>query len=316
GPTGATGSLIGPTGPRLYIINRPGSVSVLDKNSFFRITTIAGLPSSDVITSSVSKRRVYVGADTSNSVYVIDAQTNAILDIIPIPGKAEGLSINDSTNMLYATNFNNANVSVIDTNTNMIVATIPVGNRPEGVAVNMSTGNVYVLNENNPASVSIIDASNTVIATVTVGNNFTTEYLYNIDVNNITGFAYVANYNDGTVSVIDNLNVVVDTITVGSFPTGIAVNPSLNKVYVTNSVSNNVSIIDISSLPGNIIATVPAGNLPLSVIVDIMTNNVYVTVYNDNNVRVIDGNTNFVANVIPAGSTPMQSTILNTTFPS
>jgi YVTN family beta-propeller protein len=58
-------------------------------------------------------------------------------------------------------------------------------------------------------------------------------------------FAYVSNGKSDSVSVIDTLALRnIKTITVGKNPTGLAVNPARNEVYVANTDSNNVSIIN------------------------------------------------------------------------
>ncbi|HEX8801078.1 MAG TPA: hypothetical protein VF772_20815, partial [Terriglobales bacterium] len=55
-------------------------------------------------------------------------------------------------------------------------------------------------------------------------------------------FAYVSNGKGDSVSVIDTLTLRnVKTINVGKNPTGLAVNPVRNEVYVANTESNNVS---------------------------------------------------------------------------
>jgi len=56
----------------------------------------------------------------------------------------------------------------------------------------------------------------------------------------------VTNPYSNTVSVIDTTtNAVVTTIPVGTYPHGVAVAPDGSHVYVANSNSNTVSIIDV-----------------------------------------------------------------------
>src|SRR5204863_3301181 len=63
-------------------------------------------------------------------------------------------------------------------------------------------------------------------------------------------YAYISNGKSNTVSVLDltprpypRFNVL-KTIPVGTSPTGLAVNRKKNEIYVVNSDSNNVSVID------------------------------------------------------------------------
>lgn len=57
-------------------------------------------------------------------------------------------------------------------------------------------------------------------------------------------FGYIANMKSGNVSVIDTtVDMVVATVPVGYSPWGVAVGPGGERVYVSNSVSNSVSVI-------------------------------------------------------------------------
>ena len=58
-------------------------------------------------------------------------------------------------------------------------------------------------------------------------------------------FAYVSNGASHSVTVLGLVYLRQDrTLRVGDDPTGLAVNPQRNEVYVVNTRSNNVSVID------------------------------------------------------------------------
>jgi YVTN family beta-propeller protein len=95
---------------------------------------------------------------------------------------------------------------------------------------------------------------------------------------------------------------VVGSIVVGSTPTGLAVNTSTGRIYVTNETSNSVSVIDSGT--DTVIATVAVGMVPEGVAVDPVTNSVYVANYSNNNMSVIDGGTNAVLTTVGVGSGP------------
>ncbi|MDO0825345.1 YncE family protein [Desulfosporosinus nitroreducens] len=78
---------------------------------------------------------------------------------------------------------------------------------------------------------------------------------------------------------------------------------ALNWVYVLNSSSNNVSVIDAISntFMGNIII----GSGPFGVGVNPVTNRIYVANFGSNNVSVIDGNSNVVITTVTVGSNPV-----------
>src|SRR5437764_3784970 len=58
-------------------------------------------------------------------------------------------------------------------------------------------------------------------------------------------YTYVTNGKSNDVTVINNLSFkTIKTIAVGKSPTGVAVNPIRNEVYVVNTDSNSLSVIE------------------------------------------------------------------------
>ncbi|MCK6623694.1 MAG: hypothetical protein DPW09_02040 [Anaerolineae bacterium] len=94
--------------------------------------------------------------------------------------------------------------------------------------------------------------------------------------------------------------IVIATIPVGGQPEGVDINPNTNRIFVTNSASNTVSVID--GVINTVVATIPVSAKPAAVAVNPATNRIYVTHRPPNYlVTVIDGNTNSVLTTIPAG---------------
>lgn len=90
---------------------------------------------------------------------------------------------------------------------------------------------------------------------------------------------------------------------VGESPLGITVTPDGSKVYVTNSGSNNVSVIDTAT---NIVtATVPVGNDPVGVAVTPEGTRIYIANSGSNSVSVIDTITNTVTATVDVGNNPV-----------
>src|SRR5690349_9182455 len=93
-------------------------------------------------------------------------------------------------------------------------------------------------------------------------------------------------------------------ISVGSKPNSIAF--GLGNIYVTNSGSDNVSVIDGKT--NKVVATIPVGTSPHGVVaLDSPVggfSTIYVTNSGSDNVSVIDGKTNKVVATIPVGTSP------------
>ena len=208
--------------------------------------------------------RVYVTNRGTDTVSVIDGSTNTKLHNITVQNSPVGVAVNPSSNWIYVTNINSNTVSVIDGITDKVTSNIMVGRIPYGVAANPIDNKVYVTNIGSN-SVSVIDGlKNKVTANITVGKN-----PVGIAVNPISSKVYVTNIQSNTVSVINGTtHKVMSTITVnpslgGSFTkirdpvlsipiaakfpliaSLVGVDDITNMIYVTNTGSNTVSIID------------------------------------------------------------------------
>jgi YVTN family beta-propeller protein len=181
---------------------------------------------------------IYVINTGSNTVSVIDGKTDRVVATIPVGADPHGIIVSNTLGKVYVTNSGSNTVSVIDGKMNKVVAKIPVGSNPHRLALFMST--VYVTNSGSN-TVSVIDGkTDRVVATIPVD-----QLPRGIAVDS-SGFAYTTNKVASSVSIIDGkTNKVVATIPVGRIPNGVVASSSysFNKIYITNSGSNSVSII-------------------------------------------------------------------------
>ncbi|MCB8818126.1 YncE family protein [Desulfosporosinus shakirovi] len=112
------------------------------------------------------------------------------------------------------------------------------------------------------------------------------------DVENLT-----AVYNMLPAQLLPGMEGVVAEASKMTIPT------ALNRVYVLNSSSNNVSVID--GISNTCIGNVIMGSGPLGIGVNPATNKIYVANFGSNNISVIDGNSNAVITTISVGSNPV-----------
>jgi YVTN family beta-propeller protein len=100
---------------------------------------------------------------------------------------------------------------------------------------------------------------------------------------------------------------VTATIPVGTHPVWVAVTPDGAHAYVTNSESDNVSVIDLGS---NIVTTtIPVGTGPVGVAVTPDGRHAYITNRDSNRITVIDAASNTVTNEIPVRIDPIWVTM-------
>ena len=91
-------------------------------------------------------------------------------------------------------------------------------------------------------------------------------------------------------------------IMVGNGPHAIAVNEITNKIYVANTKTGNVSVIDSNS--GSALKNIRVGASPGYIAVDSDHNKIYVANQDSNTVSVIYGNSDTQIAQIPVGESP------------
>jgi len=141
------------------------------------------------------------------------------------------------------------------------------------------------------------------------------KYYANFD---IFEFQFISNSDAVEISVrgkddAGSLTAVYNMLPAQLFPVGMegivaeaskmTIPTALNRVYVLNSSSNNVSVID--GISNTFIGNVIIGSGPFGVGVNSVTNQIYVAKFGSNNVTVIDGNSNMVITTITVGSNPV-----------
>ncbi|HEU4444296.1 MAG TPA: beta-propeller fold lactonase family protein [Nitrososphaeraceae archaeon] len=237
-----------------------------------------------------STNKLYVVNEFSNTVSVIDTNTDAVKSTINLGNFPYGIDMNPLNNRIYITNRGSNTVSVLDGSVDIKLDDITVGKSPVGIAVNPSANWIYVTNLDD-GTVSVIDGiTNDVIETVSVGKT-----PYGIAVNPLSNQIYVTDIITNTVTVIDGeTNEISAKIPVGKKPTGLAIDipdkqGENNRLYVANYDSDSVSVIDTvtNKVTSNITSV---GDSPVGMAVNAISNKLYVSNIASNTVAVIDTN--------------------------
>jgi YVTN family beta-propeller protein len=173
---------------------------------------------------------------------------------------------------------------------------ITVGNTPRGVAVDSTRHRVYVANFGGD-SVSVIDSTtNAVLQTIT-GITAANGLAYDAT-NNII---WVSNYSLNTLTPIQANSdasdfTILSSIDVGSGPWGVTHDPVHNNVYVANSESDSVTVVDAAQL--TVSATLTGTlNRPFHLAANPQTGKVYVANSGHNSVSVIENTS--VSHAVP-----------------
>lgn len=181
------------------------------------------------------------------------------------------------------------------------VKNIPVGIEPLQSAYDSSNGYIYVPDANSH-NISVIDGStNRVIDSIYIGQR-----IWTATYDNLNGYIYVS-VGDNTVNYVcvvnGATNQLIQNITVGGYqPNAMAFDPNNGYLYVTNSLSNSVSVINGNT--DTTIATIAVGSFPDSAVYDASNNNIYVGNQYSSTVSVISDSTNAVLDTFSVGSNP------------
>lgn len=212
-----------------------------------------------------------VSATYPGNVTVIDGVTNSTTTVSdPNAFTPFAVAVNTLTNKIYVANegdypgSNHGNVTVIDGATNSIT-TLTDSNAlaPVSVAVNQTTNKIYVGDANDSAvtgdgGVTIIDGATNSLSFVSAGPN--SHVLYAVALNSLSNTIYVTSEgcfqddpcrNPGSVAIINGSTNAITTLIDPSAhnPEGVAVNETNNKIYLANTGSSNVTVIDGGALP-------------------------------------------------------------------
>lgn len=251
---------------------------------------------------------VYIVNAESNSVSVIDGQTEEVVGVIDVEtidvsrtDTYKIIGVNSVTSKIYVANTGTSSVSVIDGQSKQVIDTIRLGSKPRALEVCSKTNRIYVANREKD-SVSVINGdSDEIIALVEVGNSPIT-----LTVNTTTNMVYVADLSfSDNISVINGDTFEVEAnLTIGSEVEAMAVNPITNRVYIAslNDILNNITILDGDT--NEVVGNITVGLQPASITIDTLDNRIYVANFLGNSVTVIDGDTNNIVSTIKVSPFP------------
>ncbi len=190
-----------------------------------------------------ARQRVYVANFGSDSLSVIDSNTNTVIDTITGITAATGITYDPDHSLLWVSNYSTNEVTPIEINGDgsfTVLSALEVGRGPWGVAYSAPYGQVYVANSLDN-SVSVIEAaSQTVVATLADDFN----QPFHLAANPANGKVYVTNFGNNSVSLIEDSTVTkVIPLYDSSQPYGIAVDEMRELVYVATVAPNRIVAI-------------------------------------------------------------------------
>lgn len=264
---------------------------------------------------SPDKRFVYVSYYEVSELGVIDICENkevarVNLNVPPFAGQFPvGVAVLPSGKYIYTANNDTSNISVIEAGRHgwRVVAEVPIGKLPSYITITPDGRLAYVTlrNDNEIAVVDLL--ANLLIKTIPAGTR-----PIGIAINkDYVGFATNGGSDDVTAFNAKLAETSPVTIPVSDTPVGVAFSPEGDIAYVTNRLSNTVSVIDV--FKHKVIATIPVGTQPVGIALS--EDGKYSVVANalDDTVSIIDNEKRKVINTVSVGTFPFSIKIVTLT---
>ncbi len=261
---------IAPNGEKAYVTcSLSNKMHVIDTQSFEFLSTMEHpdfvFPHGLAMTSDGEK--LYMASTYSEKLFVIDPSTDSIEKVLDThQGKSHMISLSPDEQTAYIANIGSGNISVVDVTNDEIVTHFPVGGGPEGISAHPNGQHLYVANQDdNNLYVIDVDSYEVVyerdLGTLPVRLVFSPDGKYALIPNRLSGDLSIVDTKherkiDSDLGVRGNVRIEsgssrpweVKRIRVGKWPGGVVFNNDGSRAYVANNKTNDVSVVDMSTL--------------------------------------------------------------------
>lgn len=253
--------------------------------------------------------RIYTVNSFSNTVSVIDMNSLEVIDSFFAGSHPNDMVFNSDGTCAYVTNGDSDSVSIIDMEEMKIICQVSVGSMPHGICISPGGEFAYTADMGGD-SISVIDVwSNSKIFCIKTG-----EQPLEIETSADGKFLYVTcsfleHDERGTVSIIStNNNRVIKNIEVGMIPAGMYISHRTQSMYVANTGSNDIYIIDLNRF--EVTKKIRSGNMARGIISD-EEGHIFITNGEDNTVSVIDEKSGEITEIYETGIEPTAMLYIN-----
>jgi YVTN family beta-propeller protein len=247
---------------------------------------LAGFVLAVVAIASQAAPFAYI-ASSNGAVTVIDVATQGIAGTISTGGRPEGVAMSLEGGRGYIANSTSDVVHVVDMAARTVVANIAVASGPAAVVLNPSETMLYVL---HPGSGSFSQLS--VINTDTGGTAGTivfAEPAERLAMSPDGTRLFIAHSATNVISVVSTAsNEVVARIGTDVGPYGMVYDPVLDRLYIANSGSNSVMIINPTGFTVDASIALPGCENPRNLALNPQSTRLFVTCEDNDAVAVVD----------------------------
>ncbi len=245
-------------------------IDVINIEKLEVVDSIPTGPSPEVFFFSPDERLIYVSNEEDSSLSVIDAAEKIVIEEIPTGAEPEGVILSEDGKIAYVTSEVSDMVHVIDTEGLFVVENIIVGTRPRRLALTPDGKELWVSTELS-GEVYIIDRKTLQVTDVV---RFLPPGFRRADVTPVeveisqdgrTGYVTLGRANH-IAYVNTATREVEDYVLVGKRAWGLAYNADESRLYVTNGLSDDITVID--NRKRKAIKSIAVGRVPHTVIID------------------------------------------------
>jgi PQQ-dependent catabolism-associated beta-propeller protein len=211
-------------------------------------------------------KRLYISNEDSAQATVLDTSSGSIIKTIPIGHEPEGVRVSPDGKWVVVTSETDSTVSIIDAGALKVLKSVKVGMRPRDFAFTPDSKAVYVSGEGD-ASLSRVEipAGEPVERVVEMRKDARP---MGVVFDAARHRIYVTTGRGGTIAVVQQEGQgggkLIKEIPVGARPWGIALSHDGRFLYTANGSSNDVTIVDTSSL--SVLKKVPVDKGPWGVV--------------------------------------------------
>jgi YVTN family beta-propeller protein len=300
-------SLLGPLlatlalgAPFAYVTQAGGNVAIIDLETrrVIRTVEISGTPGAAAVLPG--ERYAYVPNASRSVVSFLDTLSQAVTAEISVPSPV-AIVVNPVLPRAYVASGAAADPTIIRTDTNAAVGTVAGASGATRVEVDATGRRAYFSSTSSGVVRVMNTATEALIASIPTG----AAGLSGMALHPAANRLFVGD-TASTVHVIDlGTNAVVATIPTGNGPDNLAFNATGTRLYVANSGSASVTVVDSQANGVGVLATIPLSGAPSGIQVDPVGEFVHVPVTTPGavgKVELIAGNTTAVATSIGLGA--------------
>ncbi len=240
-------------------------IAVVDTASRRIVKVLAAGSDPEQFALSADGARLFVSNEDAGRMSVVDVASGKVVASVAVGQEPEGVAVTPNGRWVLVASESNHAVAVIDTRTLQVVRSVEVGQRPRDIAFTADSSTAYVSGE--------LDSS---LWRFAVERDEPAERVLQLRkdarpmaviVDPKRDRLYLSTGRGGTVAVVDipptgEVKLVTE-VRVGQRPWGMALSPDGRLLYTANGPSNDVSIVDTSTL--RTIDTIAVGRSPWGV---------------------------------------------------